>query len=93
MQDKGLGKKMDINRNGAAALNAPAASEPIQGPMSREEVQKLVFSNSNALMVSSELIGEEQRASDAKDTAVNRMQHIKNTNIQIVNTNHRFLVD
>ena len=84
---------MDINRNGTVALNAPTASEQIQGPMSPHEVQKLVFSNSNALMVSSELIGEEQPASDAKDAAVNRMQHIKNTNIQIVNTNHRFLVD
>ena len=52
-------------------------SEQMQAPMTREEVQKLVFSNSNALMVSSEIIG------DAKDVdhAQHQRQHIKNANI------------
>jgi len=57
--------------------------------MSREEVQKLVFSNSNALMVSSEVIGDERGVDNAK----HQRQIVKNANIQIVNTNHQFLVN
>ncbi len=53
-----------------------------QTQMSKEEVQKLIFSNSNALMSSSDIVPAEGAPYTAQPK-----------NMKIVNTNHQFLID